>query len=458
MIYVLILIISHLLYSRDAGVLLITSTQTLNSVCEYVKSENIKLSFSVASTDISDICKDITEAAGYIRFPYYFFSGFNKTESYFRNFKTVDGKRNLLKCLYKSYVSTPTSGLIFEGLGFSEDIFSVITDTYLWIGGGIVNDGEKSYFYFSSNTAVVNFELVRSTDQIFVSSSDFFIIDERVFNDITYVISSMISAGYNIKSVKEMINIVESSKLFDKVYGYLVANDYQKNYLSYLNKLAEDVELYSTDDSAYQYLCDLTIYYNELSDYSLELYFPIRDITLQMYSLINTSLPSFIYMDFLKESLRKFSIEKNDNHIIYFSDKYTFEVSRDGEDIVFKVTSSTSLPSEIQIYADINRRAAQGSTYLFSLDEKMDDESAWEYAMIVFGQKLILYSSKSRGYAETAKLPVIKKDNEISFSVPVKNFSGNPFLWRYTVIVKEQDGVGGFLKKLSDTVITSPDV
>ncbi|MGC9070958.1 MAG: hypothetical protein ACP5IO_06590 [Elusimicrobiales bacterium] len=456
----LFFVVLSTLFARDIGVLVIASSHTVDSLCQYINLEAPTASFSTVLSPLPQSCSDRVERVSYITFPYAVFSGVCLNDISLLNFKKIPYNHKIASCVYSSGYLLDTKALFFEDAMHNLRFVENLPSTFSWISGGISKENEDSFVYASSQTKVVVFKIVNSTEQFIssISSSTFFLLDERSGVDIYSLFITAISSGYGIKSVGYLIEnsvFPNSDSSFECYTRFL--NPSKKNYLSYLNRVAEDILLQSDEnnDQVFSYFCDLISYYNDLTP-SDEFYNRVRDVTSAIYALMSKNVPYFVYTDFLDEDIRRFSVERAKDYIRYLSDSVSFEVRRDGDKAVFVVSSSTSLAQNIQVYADINKRAGQGNRSIISTSYKMDDRNAWEYSFIISKESVLFYSATLHDYQIVKRLSLNRRDNEVSFSIPFSEIKGDPFSWSYTLIIPSQT-ISGIFRKLSTSIITSVD-
>lgn len=458
--FLFFLFLYSFLFSKDIGILMVLSTTTLNNICQYTRDNNIKLSVSYAGK-ISNPCDymDIEEVE-YIRFPIGL--AFSKGDSgvFSRSFDLPLNKE-LFDCIYHKYVSSVSArGVFIESASFFPQIIDFLPSTVSWISGGIV-ENKPSFSYILGGKNIVVFEVIRSTSQLYFSSSSLFLLDERVFKgDIIDFLTNLSLNDIKVFKISDVISSVLTSTenlQFSSYVDFLSVPE--KNFLSYLNRVGYNVFIRENSlEFVNSYFCDLISYYPPPVEDTDEFYENVRNITSELYSIISVDVPMFVYNDFLKDNVNSFSIERGSTYLKYISDNGYFSVNTDENNVYFTVEFSTMFYNdEIHIYADMNRRVGQGNQFMISKKEKIDDKAAWEYAFIINNKNIKFYTSSSRDYKFVKEFTFSKKDNNISFSIPLKIFTGNPITWRYIVVFLKDDEMFGFLKRVYGNIITTPD-
>lgn len=455
----LIWLFSSFLFTREVGVLLVSSSTTFEYICQHLKEKDLRLTISYAGkTPLLCSMMDVEEV-NYIRFPLGL--AFSKGEKdVFRRSFDLPLNKELLECIYSRYISSDSKGGIFlEYASFIPAMVELIPLSVSWIVGGIVEDRQSS-LYTVGDKRIVDFELLRTTYQFFNSSSSLFILDERVFKgDIAEFLESLLLKDMKVSKVSDVIDSLSVSSYPFSFNAYLDAiMDDEKNFLSYINKVGYSIfRVKGSLDEISSYLCDLTSYYPPSKKID-EFYEEVRRLSFELYSVSLVDPPSFIYGDFLKDNVNSISIEKTTSSLRYISDYGSFNVSFNQENLYFTVEFSTPTPyDEIHIYADINRRVGQGSNLAISKKIKIDDRSAWEYAFVISNNTLTLYTAPGRDYKSSREFKISEKANKTIFSLPLKIFSGNPLSWSYIVVVFKGDDISGFFRRINESIIASVD-
>ncbi len=458
---VFFLIFLSQIFAKDIGVLVIASSNTLDNLCQYINSEASSVSFSALSESLPTLCEGRVEKVYHINFPYAAFCGNCGGDVSILNFRKLPYSDEIGKCIFSTPHSSDTKALFVEGAKIDLR-FADFLSSFSWIAAGVAAEGENSYVYKSSQTELVIFKTVSSTSQFssFLSSSTFFLLDERVGIDIHSYFTQALSLGYNIKSVGYILKNATFSYNNGKDFEcYLKPlGELEKNYLAYLNRIADDIlsQDYKNNEQVFSYFCQLIRSYSDilLDD---EFYNQVRDLTTSIYALLSKNLPYFVYTDFLNENILRFKVERGKDFVKYISDSVIFEVSSKEDKVVFSIITSTQLAQqEIHIYADINRRFGQGNTSIISRSERIDEKNAWEYSFIISNNTVFFYSTGLRDYKMIKKISLDKEENKISFSLPLSQVKGEPSSWSYIVVFPSKP-MSGIFRKLSDSVISGVD-
>lgn len=446
----IIFFLSLFLFSKEVGVLIVGSTNTISDLCKYIITNNLDLSFSYAGPFIEE-CMDVRfENVDYLKFPIGVV--LNKGEdSIFSNFDNIDFKKNFFDCAYDKYVgSTNSKGFFIEGGAFNLELIDYLPSSYTWIVGS-VSSYVFSNLYEINDKYLLSFELVKSTNQIQLSSSSLFLLDEKIYKDDIKLFFKLSESGIKFLRIYDLIYSLSNSTGVFKSSSYV--NEFKNediNYLSYLNRVfSEIVDLKS--EKVLNSLCDFFDFYPIDLDRLDEVYDEIRSLTYDIYFISSKNLPLFVYDDFLRDNIRKFYIEKTDYSIVYKSKEGSFTVNVDTNATCFKIDFFAAT-DDIHIYADINKRAFQGLTNMIGRTEKISDINAWEYALIINKEKVKLYSSLSRDYKLIKEFKTYKEDDFLKFCIPKDYLKGNPLSWCYIVIYWDKDQIKGFFTRVSQKI------
>ncbi|MCX7905853.1 MAG: hypothetical protein N2446_04035 [Elusimicrobiales bacterium] len=455
----LFLLLSFSIYSRDIGFLLVSSTKTLEHICNLASKKNMKISFSYVG-EKPDACNvyDL-EYVEYVKFPIGIFSSKGK-EKVFLNFSDLSLSKDFFECIYFSNLTSKSLGLFIEGSFLPLSMWDLIPSSFLWVSGGVVNYDAVSSLYEYNGRKIIFFELLKSTSQLLTSSSTLFLVDERVFQGNVISIFDSFSDKLNMVKVLDVIYSMSSSSEIVSYFPYYnFLNNLDINFLYFINRISKDVFSYRNEVVSSQVissLCDLVSLYPPRSDNLDEFYEKARNISFEVYSLLSIPTPSFIYDDFLLNNISDYKIEKTTSSVKYICNKSTFSLTLNEDSALFSIDVSSFGFNDIHIYIDINKRAGQGSSSVIFKSEKIDNNLAWEYAFIINSKNARFYRSTTIDYKLLNEFPVLFKDGIVIFKVPIKYLVGNPLSWRYIVIVwKGEKNIYGFFRKVSPNVITS---
>lgn len=439
-----LIFLSLFLFSKDVGFLVVASTKTISNICSYVSSNNIDISFSYAGNVVEDCNIDRFENVDYLGFPLGIV--LNKTDS----------KKRFFECGYKKYVGDLKSkGFFIEAGGFDLAFLNYIPSSYSWIVASVSTEVYQN-FYDINDRNLLSFELIKSTQQVLKSSSSLFLLDERIYKNPIDLFLALKNEGIRFLKVSDVfLNLSKSTEIFkNSNYLHEFKNE-DINYLSYLSKVFGELSRPESDNLIYS-LCDFFDFYPINLDNLDEIYDEIRSLTYDVYFMSSKNIPSFVYDDFLSNNVNTFYIEKTQSSLTYKSDNEIFSVNLTTNNVEFEISFSTYVDN-IHIYADMNKRTLQGLTSMIGKKEKISDNNAWEYALIIDNNKVKLYNSTARDYKLIKEFKIHKEENFLKFSIPKEYLKGNLINWCYIVVYWNNDQIKGFFTKISQNIFACSD-
>lgn len=447
--------LTFFLLSKEIGVLVVGSTKTISYICDYVLKSKLEISFSYVGQTI-DTCKDYRfENVDYLKFPLTAILDKGE-ESSFSRFKTIPFKKDFFKCAYDRYLNHASSkGIFVEGGALDLDMIEHILSSYTWFVGGVSHKISQNVYVMDEKNFLI-FELIKSTNQIEFSSSSLFLLDERVYPNISEFFVELEKSRIKFLSVSAILDTLQKSTDTFKSKSYLVEfiRMVDINYLIYLNRVFSDL-LDSKSIKLVGNMCEFFDFY-PIDLARDETYNEIRGLTHDLYFISSKNIPLFVYDDFLENTIKMISVEKTESSLKYEDEKDIFSIEVDSMVVSFSISNSTPV-EEIHIYGDMNKRPLQGLTTVIGKRERISDTNAWEYAFIISNDKVKLYNSLAREYRLIKEFKTEKDNSFIKFSIPKDYLKGNPINWCFIVIFWNNENYHGFFTKLNPNIFGCND-
>lgn len=461
----LFLLLSNVNCENKSVLWVTNSIEDIKSLLSFKKEKGLDFSFTLVSDVYKDTDTKIEKVD--VLFNFYpvtmaFFPSGTKIKTIENYPDSLDSFLSFLN--YYCDISSSSSKGFFSSYPISNDTIADFLKSrgYEWMYGGISKNGSylKDYGGFKS----VFFEVLKSSDQIMISSSSFFIADD------VYSSSSSLNLLKEIFSIKDFsfltvsqgIEISSSADVSEEKTeidtSAFFKCDKSLNYISYLTLIISDIgNLNMSNTELNKSYVDLFGYLDSVCSDEMDNLEDIRRITKQAYQNAGKSIPYFVYYDFLTNTFsKKYDKKVFENSISFDSLSENrikkVEIIKNDSDYLFNVVFSTSvLEGEIHIYADINKRRNAGSDAVIGKTEKIDPLYAWEYAIVanIASKSGSLYKAGYRDFSKVYSFKIESANDSISFRLSPKEFYGNFTRWNYIIPFYDKNITGG-IYDLSD--------
>lgn len=461
----LFLLISNLRCENKSVLWVTNSAKDVESLLSFKKEKGLDFSFTLVSDVYKDTDTKIEKADVFFNFypvAMAFFPSGTKIKTIENYPDSLDSFFSFLN--YYCDISSCSSKGFFSSYPISDDRIADLLKSrgYRWMYGGISENDSylKDYNGFKS----VFFEVLKSSEQIRISSSSFFIVDDVYNSSSSLNLLKEIFSNKDLSflTVSEGIKVYSSTDVSGEKQGIDTSSffkcDKSLNYISYLTLIISDIgNLSAANTELNKSYFDLFGYFDSVCSEEMDSIEDIRRITKQAYQNAGKSIPYFVYYDFLTNTFyKKYDKKVSENSIAFDSLSENkikkVEIVKNDSDYLFNIVFSTIvLEGEVHIYADINKRRNAGSDAVIGKTEKIDPLYAWEYAIVanIPSKSGSLYKAGYRDFSKVYSFKIEFANDSISFRLSPKEFSGNFTRWNYIISFYDKNIIGG-IYDLSD--------
>ncbi|MEW5950615.1 MAG: hypothetical protein GX447_05530 [Elusimicrobia bacterium] len=350
---------------------------------------------------------------------------------------------------------------------------------YSWAAAGANRQKENCLFDYGGFKIPV-FEILTSTQQVFLSSCPFFAINDS-FYETDYSSSTMealfSAQDINMLTVSQAIAVSTPDALTENelsFYPWVGYKDYLNSeqlypYIKTLSLLKNDITLFL--NSAPKKEKELLSQYFEAE----KLISDIRngkdisqaeeeasEIIISAYQIMGKSAPDFAYKPFFaKKENKNYEMTVKNKEISFYAlnpqlSISEFSVGETEKGLSFVIKSSTqSEIKDLGIYIDINSATGAGNVSLLnSVKNKLYVKNAWDYALIAEKDKIHLYGYSFYSLKKLKTYPLKKDGGNRLFFIPSSDMPQNFEKWKYAVINSYSGNIiDGIYKDIQDGFI-----